>query len=84
MSYWVLDKACRDGGTRRYYGLQTSVVHDEVTNFADVSLLEESPEHVGAVVAICGLVEGLLGEAVPGVRAAPCRHGFNPAAKGPR
>lgn len=33
--------------------------------FADKSLSDESPEHIGAVVAIGGLVEGLLAEKVP-------------------
>lgn len=32
--------------------------------FADEPLLDESPEHVAAVVAVGGLVEGLLAEAV--------------------
>jgi hypothetical protein len=33
--------------------------------FADEALLDEAPEHVAAVVAVRGLVEGLLAEAVP-------------------
>ncbi|KAJ8894052.1 hypothetical protein PR048_006662 [Dryococelus australis] len=36
--------------------------------FTDVSLLYEPPQHVGAVVAVCRLVERLLGERVPMAR----------------
>ena len=38
--------------------------------FADVALLDQAPEHVGAMVAVSGLVKGLLGEAVPVTRRA--------------
>lgn len=39
-------------------------MHYEVTNFADEALLDEAPEHVAAVVAVRGLVKGLLLEAM--------------------
>lgn len=36
----------------------------KITNFANVPLTYESPEHVGAVMAVRGLVESPLGEVV--------------------
>lgn len=61
----VLNEACRDAGAGRDDGLETAVVHHEVTNFADVPLLYEAPQHVGAAMAVRRLVERLLAEAVP-------------------
>lgn len=44
--------------------------------FAAVALPDEAPEQVGAVVAVGGLVEGLLGEGMGGVgRGRGLRHG---------
>lgn len=37
----------------------------EVAHFADITLLDKPPQHIGAVVAIRGLVEGFLAEGVP-------------------
>lgn len=60
----VFCQACRDAGAGRDDGLETAVVHHEVANFADVPLLYEAPEHVGAAMAVRRLVKGFLAEAV--------------------
>lgn len=62
---WILNEACRDAGAGRDDGLETAVVHHEVANFADVPLLYEAPQHVGAAMAVRRLVKRLLAEAVP-------------------
>lgn len=61
----VLNQACRDAGAGRDDGLETAVVHHEVTHFADVPLLYEAPEHVRAAMAVRRLVKRFLTEAVP-------------------
>lgn len=61
----VLNQACRDAGAGRDDGLETAVVHHEVTHFADVPLLYEAPEHVRAAMAVRRFVKRFLTEAVP-------------------
>lgn len=61
----VLNQACRDAGAGRDDGLETAVVHHEVTNFADVPLLYEAPEHVRTAMAVRRLVECLLAKSMP-------------------
>lgn len=61
----VLNQACRDAGAGRDDGLETAVVHHEVTHFADVPLLNEAPEHVRAAMAVRRFVKRFLTEAVP-------------------
>lgn len=65
MCHGILDEAGCDAGAGGDHGLETAVVHHEVTHFADVPLLYKPPEHVAAVMTVGGLVERFLAEAVP-------------------
>ena len=38
---------------------------DKFPTFADETLSDQSPEHVGAMMAVSGLVKGFLAEKVP-------------------
>lgn len=61
----ILNQAGRDAGAGRDDGLETAVVHHEVTYFADVPLLYEAPEHVRAAMAVGRFMKRFLTEAVP-------------------
>lgn len=65
VGHGILNDGRRHRGAGRDDILQAAVVHHEVAHLANASLSNETPEHVGAMVAVCRLMEGLLGEEVP-------------------
>lgn len=62
MGNGILYNTWSDAGTGRYHAGDTSFVNDKVANFADISLLDEAPEEIRAVVTVCWLMKCLLHE----------------------
>jgi hypothetical protein len=60
----ILDDIGCHSRTGRHDCLQTPVMNDEVTNFTNAPLIDESPQHIRTVMTVGWLVKGLFAEEV--------------------